>query len=108
MAKANIELRKEWEVRVDAFKASGQSAKEWCEANNLKINQLRYWLRKLRSTDVSTMKHPQWLSVELDNPPEVPIQNNTLVVRVGKVSIEVKPGFDPSLLSDVVKTLKDL
>ncbi|MGI6227154.1 MAG: IS66 family insertion sequence element accessory protein TnpA [Peptococcales bacterium] len=107
MPKANTELRKKWESRVAAFKASGQSSKEWCEVNNLKINQLRYWVRKLRSTNEPTMKSPQWLSVELDKP-EASIQNNSLIVRVGKVSIEVKSGFDPSLLSDVVKTLTDI
>lgn len=37
MARANIKLRKEWEVRVASFKSSGQSTKEWYEANNLKL-----------------------------------------------------------------------
>lgn len=76
-------------------------------SKQFKINQLRYWLRKLRSTDNSSVKQPQWLSAEIDKS-KVPIQNNSLVVRVGKVSIEVKSGFDPSLLSGIIKTLIDL
>ncbi|MFZ5946097.1 MAG: IS66 family insertion sequence element accessory protein TnpA [Bacillota bacterium] len=100
----NTELRKEWETRVAEFKASGQSTMEWCASNNIKINQLRYWLRKLKSTDASSVPSAnQWLSVEIS---EVPSGNgNTLTVKVGKAIIEIKSGFDPVLLADVVKTL---
>ena len=42
------ELRKEWDARVVAFKASGQSASAWCAVHDLKPLQLWYWLRKHR------------------------------------------------------------
>ena len=34
--------------------------------------------------------------------------SNGLVVKVGKASIEVRPGFDPELLSTVVRVLSGI
>lgn len=101
----NTDLQKEWENRVAKFKASGQSTTEWCKAHNLKPHQLRYWLRKLKAEH--TVKETQWLSVEVG---ELKASNNSkaLPIRIGKATIEVSPGFDPALLSEVVKTLAAL
>ncbi|MGI6318299.1 MAG: IS66 family insertion sequence element accessory protein TnpA [Dethiobacteria bacterium] len=30
------EKRKEWETRITRYRASGQSVREWCAANNVK------------------------------------------------------------------------
>lgn len=99
----NEELSKTWETRIAQFKASGQSATVWCANNNIKINQLRYWLRKFKSSKKTTASTSQWLSVEVG---EVPSNsNNTLAIKVGKVIIEVKSGFDPVLLTEVVRTI---
>lgn|SRR5690606_29544872 len=96
-----------WKSRVDEFRASGQTATAWCAAQNLKVHQLRYWLRKFKSEHESEKMQTQWLSVEFgelkaDKPQQA------LPIRVGKATIEVRPGFDPKLLSDVVKTLSVL
>lgn len=101
------ENRKLWESRVTEFKASDQTAAAWCRAQDLKVHQLRYWVRKFESESESAKQNMQWLSVEIgeleaDNPQEA------LPVRVGKATIEVRPGFDPKLLSDVVKSLSIL
>lgn len=103
----NAELRKVWEGRVAAFKASGKSTKDWCADHDLKINQLRYWLRKLKTIDDSTVKQPQWVSVEVGGL-KTDSHDKALPIKVGKATIEVSPGFDPELLSDVVRTLADL
>jgi transposase-like protein len=104
------ENRQMWKSRVAEFKASGQTATAWCVAQDLKVHQLRYWVRKFNSekeSKESASKQMQWLSVEIgelkaDKPQEA------LPVRIGKATIEVRSGFDPKLLSDVVKTLSVL
>lgn len=96
-----------WESRVAEFKASGQSATAWCAAQNLKTHQLRYWLRKFKSEHESEQKQTQWLSVEIGDLGAIKPQE-ALPIRIGKAIIEVRPGFDPKLLSDVVKTLSTL
>jgi hypothetical protein len=101
----NTELSKRWETRIAEFKASGQSATVWCANNNLKIHQLRYWLRKFKAAEKTTFSSSQWLSVEVG---EAPSDSDTLAIKVGKVTIEVRPGFDPQLLAKVVRTILTL
>ncbi len=92
-----------WDERIAAFHASGQSVSTWCAAHQINPQQLRYRLRKL---DTQTISTSQWLSVEVgDQPHET---TNALLVRVGTAVIEVKPGFDPVLFTDVVRVLQAL
>ncbi|MCL5290177.1 MAG: helix-turn-helix domain-containing protein [Firmicutes bacterium] len=102
------ELRKTWETRVAAFKASGQSASAWCAVHDLKTHQLFYWLRKHKNVDVPAVAPTQWLSVAIDRQNPGNTQEDTLLVRLGHATIEVKPGFNPVLLSDVVRILAKL
>lgn len=99
------ERRREWEEKVAAYRASGQSVSAWCTANNVKPERLRYWLRKLEAADAPATV-PQWLSVEVSDVAEDPKVN--LYVRVGQAVIEVQPGFDPALLREVVRSLSVL
>lgn len=99
------ELRKMWQERVLAFRASGQSAPKWCADHDIKLSQLRYWLRKYKNTE-NPAAPSQWLSLEIDGFNSG--NSGTLLVRMGKFAIEVKPGFDKQLLSDLVVTLADL
>lgn len=93
------ERRSYWADRIAEFKGSGQSVPAWCTAHDVKIHQMRYWLK--RDTQASAKKVPAWLSLDLS---DTGLQN-ALLVRVGGVAVEVRPGFDPKLLVDVVKTL---
>ncbi|MDO9580586.1 MAG: hypothetical protein Q7J06_08470 [Bacteroidales bacterium] len=99
------ELRKMWEARVSAFRVSGQSTTEWCATHDIKLHQLRYWLRKYKNTENSATP-AQWMSIEIDSLGSN--HGNSMLVRIGKAAIEVKPGFDKQLLSDLVMTLADL
>jgi hypothetical protein len=102
-----VEKRQKWESRVAAFKASNQSATAWCAAENLKTHQLYYWIDKFKSVDKPIVNQTQWLSVEVGDL-KTSHHPKALPIRVGMATIEVSPGFDPALLSDVVRTLADL
>ena len=106
------ELRDQWAERVVAYRSSGQTAAAWCAANNLKLHRLKYWLQHHKKPTVSavpssaksTSSTTQWLPVDINvkepiNPP------NSLFVKVGNAAIEIRPGFDPNLLADVVRAL---
>lgn len=101
---ATIELRKEWEQRLSAFRASGQAPVAWCAANNLNLHQLRYWLRKSAIATSPLSETPRWLALEVENmEPQKP--QATLLIRVGKATIEISSGFDPNLLVAAVQSL---
>lgn len=96
MTKAERQERRSlWATRIADYRASGQSQAAWCAQHGLKIHQFRYWLKKQSQTAEDTPT--RWLSLDLANAP--------VVIRVGQVTVEVQPGFDPDLLRDVVRTL---
>jgi hypothetical protein len=89
-----------WAARIAEFEASGQSVTAWFKANNVSIQQLRYGLRKKkRAAETTNLENTSWLPLDLSD------YQSSLVVRVDLVYIEVKPGFDPKLLLDVVKVM---
>lgn len=96
------ERRLLWKERVVAFKESGKSARAWCNDNDLKEYQLRYWLEKYETVE-KVAPVSKWISVEVNEKPVV--QESVLTIKIDQATIEVKRGFDPVLLRDVVKVL---
>ncbi|AKX96027.1 hypothetical protein MTHERMOG20_16870 [Moorella thermoacetica] len=84
---------------------SGQSVKEWCAAHENVSRQLWDWLRKYKNQDgIARGKTNRWLPVEITEQTSIE-QGHTLLVKIGPTSIEVRPGFDPALLAQVVWVL---
>jgi hypothetical protein len=101
-----VEVRQVWEGRIAAYQASGQSASEWCAMHQLLPRQLWYWLRKFKTTKASVTLSSQWMAINVDKRFEE--KETSLLVRIGSAEIEVKSGYNPALLSDVVRTLQTL
>lgn len=105
MAKSsNPELRKEWERRIAVYRSSGQTQANWCKANEISINQLKYWMRKIEGSKPKSKVSTQWAPVTLEESEDY--QDEFIQIKVGAASIEVKPGFNPFLLAEVIKVLK--
>ncbi|SFS45287.1 IS66 family insertion sequence element accessory protein TnpA [Marininema halotolerans] len=96
------EKRKAWEARVASFQASGQSVPPWCAVHEIKEHQLRYWLKKAESIKATAFSS-QWMPIEVGEH-----ATGALTIRLGAATIEVESGFDPVLLTDVVKVLSDV
>lgn len=99
----NQELHEEWERRIALYRASGLTQSKWCEINEISIHKLKYWLYKVDDSHSTQDSKNKWIPVALGESDEQ--QNETLTIRVGFASIEVKSGFNSSLLVDVVKVL---
>ena len=101
--------RQEWETRIEEFRASGQSVSEWCAANGVKPGRLWYRLRQERrqgKVDNGTNVAPVWLEAKVTGPAGTEEQEDKrLLIRIGEASVEVRAGFDPELLSGVVRVL---
>jgi hypothetical protein len=74
------ELMKEWERRIAVFKASGQTQTKWCAANDLKIHQFKYWLKRIEDSNSTQKPSTQWTSVSIEEAAEL---NDALHVKVG-------------------------
>ncbi len=101
------ELQKLWEARIAEYRESGQSVKEWCASHEgISPRQLWYWLRKFKNqTTAPPESSNRWLPIEIS---EQGSPEQSLLVKIGPASIEVRPGFDPALLTQVVQVLMAL
>lgn len=100
----------EWKELVTAYKSSGQTAKLWCQANNLSLDALKYWIRmfnKENATQKVFTASKKWVEA---NPLDVEhiAENKFLEITIGKACIRLTSDFDSQLFSDVVKTLVTL
>ena len=91
------ELEHMWESRISAYRSSGQRVSTWCEVHQIN--------RKTFSKEEAGA--PEWVALDLGEQ-TTDEQEPTLLVKVGSAVIEVKPGFNRHLLSEVVQTLQDL
>jgi hypothetical protein len=98
-----------WQARVLDYESSGLTMREWCERNGVRDGQLRYWLTKARKAS----KSGSWACLELvgdgilgaRKSNEMAAGDPGVAVRVGSALIEVRSGFDPSLLSEVLRVV---
>jgi transposase-like protein len=105
----NLTKRQMWEQHVADYRSSGKSAKAWCEARQVKIHTLRYWISRFNSESKTNLQSKteaptQWIQIEACKP-EQKIAETAVVITIGSASIKVTPGFDPELLKEVVRAL---
>ena len=102
-ARECAERQEQWKDRVEDFRTSGLSGRQWCAQRGLKVNQVHYWTRKFPATDADVAA-ATW--VALDTPgPHGDRSAEALVVSVGPVAITVRPGFDAAFLQSLVRAL---
>ncbi len=104
----NQAKRKKWEQHVADYERSGQSQNAWCRDNNIKVNRLRYWIKKFENEKVAVKRNidtpTNWVKVDtsLSNQGA---HNNSLVIIIGEASIKVTSDFDADFLKRVIGTL---
>ncbi|WP_397386675.1 IS66 family insertion sequence element accessory protein TnpA [Paenibacillus sp. MMS20-IR301] len=93
----------EWTERIRDYRASGRTMAAWWEAQGGTLHQLKYWLRKIDSSVPSTST-PHFIPVTVSPPPRAP----SLTLRFGPATLDVREGFSPELLRQVVQALEPI
>lgn len=93
-----------WRDRIAEWRASGKNMDVWCEENSIPFGQLKYRIKKFRLGKGKSRSKAmnEWLPVVVSDPDR---HDSSLTVRIGNASIEVRAGFDPDLLHQVVRSL---
>ena len=117
-----------WQARVADYEASELSVGNWCRENGITVHQLRYWRRRLgtiANSQTTSEVDSGWACVELveDGAADHSVQPNPVVLsssvkcsdtamgnggvslRVGVSTIDVRRGFDSTLLSEVLRVV---
>jgi transposase-like protein len=106
--KSNQRLSDKWQKHVLAFAESGLTRRDYCRQNGIAIYQLDYWRRKFQR---SHSKHPAsagaWIPLEIRDSGSA-AENAGICLRIGRVTIDVKPGYDRKLLTDVLQVLESV
>jgi hypothetical protein len=113
-----------WSERVKQWKASGQSAKAFAQGRDFKASTLIYWAYRLRKIGEEVgaplageepAKRPRVRvrptrsctpSATKGRPREAGTSSAAMVIAIGSARIEVRPGFDEALLTEIVETLE--
>jgi transposase-like protein len=106
MSSQSVDKRSLWKSRIDQYRASGLSAKEWCAKNDTNFNTLKYWISRLNKE--STVKRNSAATTFVAVPAEPLLKSkSSILIRLGKISIEVSDGCAPDLLSNLLGILKN-
>jgi hypothetical protein len=89
-----------WTRHVEKHVDGGLGLAEYCRIHGLKSRQLAYWKRKIMAEKVCF--------VEIE-PRRVPLVDKTspdvsagVLIKIGRIEIELYPGFVPSVLEDAL------
>jgi hypothetical protein len=106
--KSNRKFSDKWQKHVLAFAESDLTRQDYCRQNGIGVYQLDYWRRKFQR---SNSKHPvsagAWIPLEIRDSRST-AENAGIGLRIGRVTIEVKPGYDRKLLADVLQVLESV
>ena len=103
MAKAS-----EWSARVVAWRASGQSARDFCEAHGYSAKLLQWWashLRRTRKNGGTAGKRVAFAKVERTSMPVLEGKVSPIVVRFERTWVELPKGMDSTTLGTVLEAL---
>jgi len=97
--------RKIWSERIASWKQSGLSQRAYCKQHQLVLGTFCYWRGRLKKQKAcSPTGKPRFLPVTLTQP-----KHAALILKINdRHSIEIKPGFDPELLSKVVRAVQQI
>ncbi|PAV27589.1 IS66 family insertion sequence hypothetical protein [Virgibacillus profundi] len=102
--------RLEWKARYDAWKSSDLSIAKWCREQGIKVHQMYYWIQKLESNEESSERlssETQWLAVNMEDESSNTATQEPVFIHFGAISVEVRPGVNMDLVSDIVHVLRN-
>lgn len=88
---------------VAECRASGMTAKAWCEAKDINYRRYLTWATKVNREKQHGSQ--QWAEVMINKEKYMP---GEIRLNCGKWTICVESGFSPALLADVLRVVDDL
>jgi hypothetical protein len=101
----NLEKTNYWRQQVQALQESGLTRRAYCERNQVKLSTLGYWCQKMNPSARAnkTVHEEGWIPLQISED-----EASGIDLKIGRITIAVKSGFDPSLLADVLRTINTL
>ena len=105
MSKADEQTTQQWQKHVEEFKISGLTREAYSKRNRIQAYQLDYWRKKFsRPCKRPAASHKdQWIPLQISD--KAIEKDSRIDLWVGSVRVEVKHGFDPQLLAEVLQAI---
>jgi hypothetical protein len=96
--------KEEREALVAECRASGMTAREWCRLKGIKYTRYCSWATRV-NRETRQVEQQQWAYVTVT---KEDCSNNGIKLHYGNLIISVEPGFNPTLLADILKVVHAL
>lgn len=103
--KDGIQKQQFWKQHIEDCSSSGSSQAEYCRRNKLSAKSFTYWNRKFRHKEGAVTFVP----LRVNPMAQITTCNSPALVLCKDVyRIEIKEGFKPEVLGQVLRTLREL
>lgn len=92
---------------VAECRASGMTAREWCRLKGIKYSRYCSWATKVNK-EARQSEEQQWVDVTVFKEDNTNSSNNEIKIHCGNLIINVEPGFNQTLLLDILKVVHAL
>ena len=99
--------RSYWRQHIDSWQQTGLTQVEYCRQHNLKHHQLVYWKKRYSNTQTEVSFVPLRFEDLLDIPAQSDRAALCLLID-NHFKVEIRDGFEPQLLRQVVAALRGL
>jgi hypothetical protein len=93
---------KQWVERIEECRASGMTAKAWCETNGINIKTYYYWLHKIRVKVCDETETHAIVPLQI-HPRET---GTAITVNLGSISIKIADGTSSETITAVLDICK--
>lgn len=96
-----------WALRINDYRNSGFTAREWCNQNNISLSTLRYWINKQNDVPNSIKEPSAPVFAELAFSQADPFLSAApITIYLGTIRIEILETCHSELLSNLIGVLK--
>jgi hypothetical protein len=99
------QITEQWLQLAREFQNSGMTRGQYCKQKQIKIFQLDYWRKQLRKPDLPVRSSTKsWIPLQIKNDRAIE-EPSGILLRIGRLTIEVRQGFDRDLLAEVIRVV---
>ena len=106
------EKAKLWADRIQQYKTSGQTCKQWCAENDIPLSTMGYWTRRLAKEDPASEPEQDLVFARLPSEQEAArklLSEETAPVRIfvsDSIRIEISDSCRPELMESILGFLQ--
>lgn len=103
-----------WFERVESYRSTDLSLKDWCKENNIVHSTMRSWVTKYNKANSAnnnnnseTHKTNNWVSLNIpNNSLESSNSNPSIILEINSIKITLPSNFNPSDLKNIIRIIK--